>query len=98
MVLDLCNPEVQDFAFKVIDDIMQENPEIDYIKWDANMSLLSYGSPYLPADRQSHIYIEYHRGLENVCRRMREKYPDLTVQLCSSGGARATWARRRLRC
>ena len=91
MVLDLCNPEVQDFAFKVIDDIMQENPEIDYIKWDANMSLLSYGSPYLPADRQSHIYIEYHRGLENVCRRMREKYPDLTVQLCSSGGARANY-------
>ena len=91
LVLDLSNPEVQDFIFKVVDDLMTENPEIDYIKWDANMSVVSHGSQYLPKDRQSHLYIEYHRGFAAVCDRIRAKYPDVTIQACASGGGRANW-------
>ena len=91
LVLDLGNPEVQDFVFGVVDDLMTKYPEIDYIKWDANMSIMNHGSQYLPADRQSHLYIEYHRGLEKVCQRIRAKYPDLTIQACASGGGRANW-------
>lgn len=91
MILDLSNPEVQDHVFNVFDRIMSENPDIDYVKWDANMSLLSHGSQYLPADRQSHLLIEYHRGFASVCERIRAKYPDVTVQACASGGGRANW-------
>lgn len=91
LVLDLGNPAVQDFVFKVVDDIMTENPEIDYIKWDANMSIQNHGSQYLPKDRQSHLYIEYHRGFAKVCDRIRAKYPDLTIQACASGGGRANY-------
>ena len=91
LVLDLANPEVQDFIFKVVDDLMTENPEIDYIKWDANMPVANHGSQYLPKDRQSHLYIEYHRGFAAVCDRIRAKYPDLTIQACASGGGRANW-------
>ena len=91
LVLDLANPEVQDFIFKVVDDLMTENPEIDYIKWDANMPVTNHGSQYLPKDRQSHLYIEYHRGFAAVCDRIRAKYPDLTIQACASGGGRANW-------
>ena len=91
LVLDLANPEVQDFIFKVVDDLMTENPEIDYIKWDANMPVANHGSQYLLKDRQSHLYIEYHRGFAAVCDRIRAKYPDLTIQACASGGGRANW-------
>ena len=91
LVLDLANPEVQDFIFKVVDDLMTENPEIDYIKWDANMPVANHGSQYLPKDRQSHLLIEYHRGFAAVCDRIRAKYPDLTIQACASGGGRANW-------
>lgn len=91
LVLDLANPEVQDFIFKVVDDLMTENPDIDYIKWDANMSVMNHGSQYLPKDRQSHLYIEYHRGFAKVCDRIRAKYPDITIQACASGGGRANW-------
>ena len=91
LVLDMANPEVQDFVFSIVDDLMTENPEIDYIKWDANMSIINHGSQYLPSDRQSHMYIEYHRGFASVCDRIREKYPDLTIQACASGGGRANW-------
>ena len=91
LVLDLANPEVQDFLFSVVDDLMTENPEIDYIKWDANMPISNHGSQYLSKDRQSHLYIEYHRGFAKVCDRIRAKYPDLTIQACASGGGRANW-------
>lgn len=91
VVLDLANPDVQDFVFGVVDDLMTKYPEIDYIKWDANMAIMNHGSNYLTADDQSHLYIEYHRGFEKVCQRIRAKYPDLTIQACASGGGRANW-------
>lgn len=64
VVLDMANPEVQDFVFEVVDNLMTEYPQLDYIKWDANMSILNHGSTYLDKDNQSHMYIEFHRGLE----------------------------------
>ena len=91
LVLDLSNPKVQDFVFGVVDNLMTKYPEIDYIKWDANMDMANHGSLYLSADKQSHLYIEYHRGFEKVCQRIRAKYPDLTIQACASGGGRANW-------
>lgn len=91
LVLDLSNPEVQDFVFNVVDNLMTAYPEIDYIKWDANMSILNHGSDYLGKDNQSHLYIAYHKGLENVCKRIRKKYPDVTMQACASGGGRVNF-------
>ena len=91
VVLDLCNPKVQDFVFDVTDNLMKENPEIAYIKWDCNSDIMNYNSPYLPAERQSEIYVRYHQGLHKVLDRIRAKYPDLVIQLCASGGGRADY-------
>lgn len=89
LVLDLSNPAVQDFVFGVVDNIMSGNPDIAYIKWDANMEISAHGSQYLK--NQKHLYIEYHRGLAKVLDRVRAKYPDLTIQACASGGGRANY-------
>ncbi len=91
LVLDLANPEVQDFVFSVVDNILTTYPDIVYIKWDANAPVMNHGSQYLPLDRQSHLYIAYHEGLLNVCKRVREKFPDVTIQDCASGGGRANY-------
>ena len=91
LVLDLANPKVQDFVFSIVDNLMTKYPEIDYIKWDANMAIMNHGSQYLTMNDQSHLYIEYHRGFEKVCQRVRAKYPNLTIQACASGGGRANW-------
>lgn len=91
IVLDLTNPEVQDFVFGVVDNLMTQYPEIAYMKWDDNCWLLDYGSPYLPADRQSQLYIDYHKGLHKVLGRIREKYPDLVLQACAGGGGRINY-------
>lgn len=91
VILDLTNPEVQDFVFGVVDNLMSNYPQIAYIKWDANCGIMNYGSHYLPGDKQSHIYINYHKGLNRVLERIRAKYPKLVMQACASGGGRVNY-------
>ena len=91
LVLDLSNPEVQDFVFKVVDDLMTANPDLAYIKWDANMNVIDFGSSYLTADKKSHLLVDFHRGFAKACERIRAKYPDLVIQACASGGGRANY-------
>ncbi len=91
LVLDLSNPEVQDFIFGIVDNLMTKYPGIAYIKWDSNMSMYNYGSYYLPKDKQAHLEIEYHRGFNKVLERIRNKYPDLILQACGGGGGRMSY-------
>ena len=91
LVLDLSNPKVQDFVVGIVDRLMKENPTLHYIKWDCNMSMQNFGSSYLTADRQSHLFVDYHLGLRSALERIRKAYPDLVIQLCSSGGGRVNW-------
>lgn len=88
IVLDLTNPKVQDFVFHVVDDLMTQNPGLDYIKWDCNAPLMDYGSPYLPAQKQAQLYVDYQLGLLKTLQRIRAKYPKLVIQDCASGGGR----------
>lgn len=91
VVLDLTNPKVQDFVFSVVDKLLTTYPQIAYIKWDANSELMNYGSHYLTQEKQSHIYIDYHEGLINVLKKIRNKYPDVVMQACASGGGRINY-------
>lgn len=91
MVLDLANPKVQEIVFHIVDTLLTKYPEIDYIKWDSNAPIMNHGSQYQTADNQSHLYIDYHKGLIKTLERIRAKYPDVTIQACASGGGRANW-------
>ena len=91
LVLDMTNPQVQDFAFKIVDDLLTNYPEIAYIKWDANASVQNVGSLYLPMAKQSNLYVDYHLGLLKVLQRIRQKYPNVMMQDCASGGGRANY-------
>jgi len=87
-LLDLCNPKVQDFIVKTFDEVMQLSPLITYVKWDANKHVDNVGSEYLASDEQTHFWIDYTKGLYKIYERIRMKYPDIIIQLCSSGGGR----------
>lgn len=91
LILDMSNPKVQDFVFGVVDNLMKENPEIAYMKWDTNFNIVDYGSHYLTADNQSHLYVDYMLGLSYTLERIRAKYPDLVLQACASGGGRVNY-------
>lgn len=90
LVLDLSNPKVQDFVFGVVDKIMTENPDVAFFKWDCNSPITNIYSPYLK-DKQGQLYIDHVRGIYNVLKRVKEKYPNVPMMLCSGGGARCDY-------
>ncbi|MGP1550344.1 MAG: alpha-galactosidase [Prevotella fusca] len=90
LVLDLSNPEVQEYVFSIVDRLMTENPSIVYFKWDCNSPITNIYSPYQKAN-QGNLYIEYVRGLYKVLDRIQAKYPKLEMMLCSGGGGRCDY-------
>ncbi len=90
LVLDLTNPQVQDFVFGVIDNLFTKNPNLAYIKWDCNAVVYNAYSAHIT--NQSHFYIQYVQGLYSVLQRIRKKYPTVPMMLCSGGGGRVDYA------
>ncbi|WP_455585887.1 alpha-galactosidase [Bacteroides sp.] len=90
LVLDLSNPKVQDYVFGVVDKIMTENPDVAFFKWDCNSPITNIYSPYLK-DKQGQLYIDHVRGVYNVMKRVKEKFPNVPMMLCSGGGARCDY-------
>lgn len=90
LVLDLANPQVQDFVFGVVDRIMTENPDVAFLKWDCNSPITNVYSPYLKT-KQNQLYVDHNRGVINVFKRVKEKYPNLPMMLCSGGGGRCDY-------
>ena len=87
LVLDISNPKVQDYVFGVVDRIMTENPDVAYFKWDCNSPITNIYSPYHKGN-QGNFYIDHVRGVYKVMSRIKAKYPQLPMMLCSGGGGR----------
>jgi len=90
LVLDLANPAVQDFVFGTVDSLFIKNPGLAYIKCDCNAVIYNAYSAYLKKD-QSQFYVDYVRGLYRVLDRLRAKYPNTPMMLCSGGGGRVDY-------
>jgi alpha-galactosidase len=90
LVLDLSNPSVQDYVYSIVDNLMKENPDIAFFKWDCNSPITNIYSPYLKT-RQGQLYVDHIRGVYNVMRRVKEHYPHVPMMLCSGGGARCDY-------
>ena len=88
LVLDLSNPAVQDHVFGVVDQLMTKYPDIAFFKWDCNSPITNIYSTYLKG-KQTHLYIDYVRGLYKVLERVKAKYPNLPMMLCAGGGGRS---------
>ena len=93
LVLDLSNPQVQDFVFGIVDTLFTKNPELAFIKWDCNAVIYNAYSAYLNKNKisQTHLYVDYIKGLYQVLQRIRIKYPTVSMMLCSGGGGRADY-------
>lgn len=90
-ILDLTRPEVQQYEWEVIDKTLRPNPDISYVKWDCNRYVTQPGSAYLPADRQSHLLIDYNRALYRLMDRFAKGFPEVMAMLCAGGSGRVDY-------
>ncbi|MDE6086218.1 MAG: alpha-galactosidase [Muribaculaceae bacterium] len=89
LVLDLSNPDVQDYVFGIVDNLMTKYPDIAFFKWDCNSPITNIYSNY--EKEQTDLYVDYVKGLYNVLERIQAKYPDLMMMMCSGGGGRSDY-------
>jgi alpha-galactosidase len=92
LVLDLTRPEVRDFVFSTVDDLLTDNPGIAYIKWDCNRYITQPGSTYLKPEYQQNLWIDYVNALYDIMNRVAARHPDVEMMLCSGGGGRVDYA------
>ena len=86
-VLDLANPEVQDFIIKKMTEVFS-SANISYVKWDMNRIFSDVFSPYLPRERQGETAHRYLCGLYRVMDELTRAFPKILFEGCASGGNR----------
>lgn len=91
MILDLSNPEVEAFAYSVLDDVLRANPGITYVKWDCNRYVTQPGSYYLGSGRQSQLSVAYVQALYRIMDRVAAEHPHVEIMMCSGGGGRVDY-------
>jgi alpha-galactosidase len=89
-VLDMSNPQVQEFCLIQLDKLLNTNNDIKFVKWDSNSSFHNVFSTYLGL-KQQHLWIDYTNGLYRVFDQCRKRHPDTEFMLCSAGGARCDY-------
>ncbi|MEM8770811.1 MAG: alpha-galactosidase [Pseudomonadota bacterium] len=82
--LDLTRPDVVDYLFESISAIVEEYA-VAYIKWDMNRDIHHPGSA-----GRSAIHSQTH-SVYSLIEKLRRRFPQLEIESCSSGGARADY-------
>ncbi|MFN3619319.1 MAG: alpha-galactosidase [Sphingorhabdus sp.] len=83
LALDISRPEVADYLFNAIDAILRDHA-ISYIKWDMNRDLSHSGGQ----DGTARAFAQV-QALYTLLDRVRSTHPNVEIESCSSGGARA---------
>lgn len=86
LVLNMTMPEVQDYVFKMIDDLLCEF-NIKYIKWDMNRPFSEVGAENLD-DPKMYSYL-HTKAVYDIADKLKAKHPDVQIEACASGGGRA---------
>jgi alpha-galactosidase len=80
-VLDFTNQEAFDFIYNSVSQILEDH-NIAYIKWDHNRILVD------PAHQNRPSVISQTKAIYRMFDMLRERFPGLEIESCSSGGGR----------
>jgi len=78
-LLDFANPDAVDYILGVISEQIDKY-HIGWVKFDFNASI--------PTDPSGNGFYRYMQGQKSFIMRLREKYPELYITNCASGGYR----------
>ncbi len=81
LVLDLVRPEVQRYLLEKLSSLLNDN-NISYLKWDMNRDLIQPGHDDRATVRAQVL------ALYDLLDQLRDRFPEVEIESCSSGGAR----------
>ena len=87
LILNLAREDVYQYLYKSFYNLLKEN-NIKFIKWDMNRALTDPGFMSAPADEQRAVRIKYVENLYRLVENLRNEFPDVWFENCSSGGGR----------
>lgn len=82
-VLDLSNPDVCEYLFERIHEVLTTYPQISYIKWDMNRDVNHPGN--LHGQPSMH---KQTQALYALLKRVKQHHPHIEIESCCSGGGR----------
>lgn len=85
LMLDLVNPEVQQYIIEAIGDVIARCKAY-YVKWDCNRFMSDMYSPVL--NNMGEYYHKYVLGLYKILIELKKRFPDVLFESCASGGCR----------
>src|SRR5690242_655788 len=87
LVLNLAMPEVRDYVFHVLDDLLTQN-DIAFLKWDYNRPWSEPGWVQVAPEDEKKVYVAAIDNLYSILAELRAKHPKVEIESCSSGGGR----------
>lgn len=90
-VLNLGLEEVYQYTIGWLDKLLSEN-NIGYLKWDMNRFLSEVNWNGITNEPDDEVYIKYVKNLWRVFDHINEKFPNVLIENCASGGMRADLA------
>lgn len=90
LLYNLGNPEANEWLCKYIGDFLEEN-HIDYYRQDFNICPDAYWAQYDEKDRKGMTEIRYITGLYRYWDYLLNRFPNLLIDNCASGGNRLDW-------
>lgn len=87
-VLNMGREDVYEFTINWLDKLLSEN-NIGYLKWDMNRYLSEVNWNFETNSADDKVYIKYVRNIYRILDHINEKFPDVLIENCASGGLRA---------
>lgn len=87
LMLNLAREDVYKYLLTSFSTLLREN-NIKFIKWDHNRTLSEPGWPSAPVDERREVRIRYINNLYRLIDTLRNRFPDVLFEDCSSGGGR----------
>lgn len=87
LVLDLSKDEVVEYLYTTLENVFDQ-AQVDYVKWDMNRNLSDIYSQSKKRDDQGKLNHSYVLGLYRLLSKLKERFPHVLFESCSSGGNR----------
>ena len=78
--------DITDWAIDWLDKLIID-AKLDYLKWDMNREQTEIG----PDSLERGVAVKYMKNIERIWKHLNERFPDLLLENCASGGGRADY-------